>query len=130
MASLPLKSRPPPKGSLSQLRTPLCCVRDSFSKLSCIASPVRHVAVSCARRLLSRGGALRWPVLDLVLQISQKLRMPVLSRRAPRRRVWHAWTVSAGILLPRSDNQDRATVDSFLAAVPRSAPLTFSAFPS
>src|SRR5262249_49660016 len=29
MSSLPLKSRPPPKGSLSQLRTPLCCVRDS-----------------------------------------------------------------------------------------------------
>src|SRR5262249_18440980 len=61
-----------------------------FSKLSCIASPVRHVVVSCARRLLSRGGSLRWPVLDLVLQISQNLRMPVLSRRAARRRVWHA----------------------------------------
>src|SRR5262249_8507109 len=45
-----------------------------FSKLSCIASPVRHVAVSCARRLLSRGGSLRWPVLDLVLQISQTVR--------------------------------------------------------
>src|SRR5262249_52238377 len=44
------------------------------------------------------------PVLDLVLQISQKLRMPVLSRRAPRRRVWHARTGSAGILLPCSSS--------------------------